>query len=103
MEAMASDAVSRGAVSPGVVSQMSIDQRALSRCMAHSERAMQLARSMSRSRKKSATGRVICHHLRMMLSEDLGPTIHGRAFRLADGSGQAAGEANVEQFSLELR
>jgi hypothetical protein len=33
----------------------------------HSQMAMQAARRMRRSKQKQKTGRVVCHHLRMML------------------------------------
>ncbi len=35
--------------------------------MNHSEMAMMAAKRMSRSKQKQKNGRVICHHLRMML------------------------------------
>ena len=35
--------------------------------MDHSEMAMRAAKRMSRSKEKQKTGRVVCHHLRMML------------------------------------
>lgn len=40
----------------------------------HSEKAMKLARSMRRTRQKAKTGHVICHHLRMMLAQELPAT-----------------------------
>ena len=36
----------------------------------HSEKAMRLAKKMRRTRQKEKTGHVICHHLRMMLTEE---------------------------------
>ncbi len=36
----------------------------------HSAMAMQAAKQMRRSRQKQKTGRVICHHLRMMLATE---------------------------------
>ena len=35
--------------------------------MDHSAMAMRAAKRMSRSKQKQKTGRVVCHHLRMML------------------------------------
>lgn len=36
--------------------------------LCHSEMAMHAAKKMRRSRQKLKTGRVVCHHLRMMLA-----------------------------------
>jgi uncharacterized CHY-type Zn-finger protein len=36
--------------------------------LCHSEMAMHAAKKMRRSKQKRKTGRVVCHHLRMMLS-----------------------------------
>ena len=44
---------------------------AVSQGLEHSEKAMSLSRKMRQSRHKRKTGQVICHHLRMMLAEDL--------------------------------
>jgi len=38
--------------------------------MDHSKMAMQAAKRMRRSKQKQKTGRVVCHHLRMMLVTD---------------------------------
>ncbi len=38
--------------------------------MDHSRMAMQAAKRMRRSKQKQKTGRVVCHHLRMMLVTD---------------------------------
>ena len=46
----------------------------------HSAMAMQAARQMRRSRQKQKTGRVICHHLRMMLATEAPVTVRP-AFR----------------------
>ncbi|MCH7743037.1 MAG: hypothetical protein IIB71_10310 [Proteobacteria bacterium] len=39
--------------------------------MDHSKMAMQAAKHMRRSKQKQKTGRVVCHHLRMMLVTEL--------------------------------
>jgi|APSaa5957512535_1039671.scaffolds.fasta_scaffold242994_1 hypothetical protein len=36
--------------------------------LCHSEMAMHAAKKMRRSKQKQKTGRVVCHHLRMMLA-----------------------------------
>ena len=36
--------------------------------LCHSEMAMYAAKKMRRSKQKQRTGRVVCHHLRMMLA-----------------------------------
>ena len=37
----------------------------------HSAMAMKAAKQMRRSKQKQKTGRVVCHHLRMMLAADV--------------------------------
>ena len=78
----------------------------------HSEEAMKLARSMRRTRRKQQkrkTGKVICHHLRMMLAEEL-PTarqvresaVNQRHTVVADVTPATATEADRRQFALQI-
>lgn len=60
--------------------------------MDHSEMAMQAAKLMRHSKQKQKTGRVVCHHLRMMLVTD---QLVARSF--LSGSSPKAGE---KQFAL---
>ena len=60
--------------------------------MDHSELAMQAAKRMRRSKQKQKTGRVVCHHLRMMLVTD-----RPVARSSLPGSSPKAGE---KQFAL---
>ena len=65
------------------------DRNALDTPEDHAAKAMKLSQSMRRTRQKAQkarTGHVICHHLRMMLAEELPPV--GRARRGREQTGR---------------
>ncbi len=66
----------------------------------HSQLALREARAMAKSRQKRKTSRIICHHLLMMLEEEVPPRAQPHAHQLE--LYRSSGNNKRKQYSLRF-